>query len=131
MANNAYQSDIELIEFDAADARITWEESHEVEVEGKYYDVVKQQYVNGRTTLYCIADDDETLLYDWYKNVAAKSKEKDVDKTIVLETTALPNQKLSIIYTPVCLQTIYTVYNRLQSHNIPVPLSPPPKIVVV
>jgi len=54
-----------------------WENDHEIEFNGKYYDLVlKSQTTEGTSIYEFIADEDETELYDKYKGLFKDNKSK-------------------------------------------------------
>ncbi len=55
-----------------------WENDHEIEFNGKYYDlIVKSQKADGTVVYEFIADEDETELYDKYKGLFKDNKSKN------------------------------------------------------
>lgn len=108
-----------------------WENSHELKIAGKCYDVVLKQSTATGLVYYCVHDDDESALYALMDAYQADTDEEDDEdeSSSALHFSPLYFQTTKAHYfyvgqTKVKLSAAYSVLN---SQNSAVPPSPPPK----
>lgn len=97
--------------WDAAKVAIEWEGSDEIIVDGQYYDVLYTEASHYGDIIYCIADDDETSLYNWYANfIEEDSGEDDNAENFILAVKWYNLQTNTIAYTEKFIRLISTLY---------------------
>ncbi len=102
-----------------------WENGHEIELNGRYYDlVVKSQTADGTVVYEFIADEDETELFDKYKGQFNNTKSKNAPAFsgfafYYLQAKATP-YSISLLQ---CIDTPYA--NATGQSHLQLPYSPP------
>ena len=102
----------ELIQIDITSNKknIVWEDEKEFELQGKMYDVVSKEIVNGKQIVYCIDDEKETELIAKY-NASQKKNNSDKKSNNV-------NFDTSIIYCEVLQEYIYLKFSSVKNVTI-------------
>lgn len=97
--------------FDVAKVAVEWEGSDEIIVDGQYYDVLYTETSNVGTFIYCIADDDETSLYNWYANFIEEDSDDDNNAEDFILAVKWYHQQINpIAYTEKLIQVITTPF---------------------
>ena len=104
----------------------------EIKVNGKMYDVQHVDTANDSVTVYCIADEKEDLLIEWYQNLEKKKSDKSDTNTQFFKFLSLVYlQSKPLNTSPAFIQTETHFSNYCQVFK-PTVLdleSPPPKLV--
>ena len=120
----------ELIQIDVAtnEKDIVWEEEKEFTLQGKMYDVVSRENVNGKEIIYCVDDKKETELIAKYKTTQKKNNSDKKSHKINFDNT--------IVYCEVLQEYIYLKFSSVKnlivfktnfSTTVQKGVSPPPK----
>jgi hypothetical protein len=102
-----------------------WENNHEIQLNGRYYDlIVKSQKADGTEVYEFIADEDETELYYEYKGLFKSNKSKNAPAFAGFAFYFAQN--CTIPYSISLLQCINTPFkNAIGQSHLQLPYSPP------
>lgn len=126
--NNKLDPSHYITEFTAVELiNAEWDNSHEVKVNGRWYDVIATQNINGSVVYTCFADDDETALFCWYKEQQQQDAEDGEEDDFSVEGDSYLYKPQKLVYICAFLQTINTHYAGLNSQLAGIPKFPPPK----
>lgn len=130
LKNNEIKRDIYTVDFTDDELKnAEWENTYEVNVKGRWYDVISTQFKYGHTIYTCLADHDETALYDWYKQHKKSKAEDGTDDEdflrILINTYTFISQDIAYLIN--YLQTIITQYTGIYAQAKSAPHFLPPK----
>jgi hypothetical protein len=115
-----------IVKFTAADiANAHWENSHEIKLNGKYYDLVSTKNEGGITTYEFIADDEESTLFAEYNSLQKHGRSKSSVAFPFLVFYYQSNTTNS--FHNKVIQTIATATDALHDQSSQLPLFQPPK----
>lgn len=111
--------------FAVSDTRIAWEEDDEIRVNGTYYDIIK----TNDGMLYCIADEEESELYNWYAQIVEENEEDTNDsndeQNIIAKWYCQYTNNTVLVSQPVL--EVNTVYQKYISRLFAGVAHPPPR----
>lgn len=105
---------------------ITWENSNEIKLNGKYYDLLSTTIEKGQRVYNFIADEEETNLFNTYANYHRKQHSSKTIKPFTLFAFFFRDSKISIAPN----QSTYLFnlfYKALLPQSLMLPAFPPPK----
>ena len=99
----------ELIQIDvtANEKNIVWEDEKEFTLQGKMYDVVSEEIVNGKQIVYCVDDEKETELIAKYNAAQKKNNSNKKSNTVNFDNT--------IVYCEVLQEYIYLKFSSVKN----------------
>lgn len=118
----------DICRFDANKPGLEWEESDEIKVDGQYYDVLYTETSHAGSYIYCIADNNETSLYNWYTNFIEDDSGNDNNiEDFILAVKWYTQQTITIAFTQKQIRVVITPYTDAEIAAYAQVTYPPPK----